>query len=71
MRGFSAVEALVVFVLVVLIGGIIWWNVTHKCVRYHDEVVERCDTHTDAHGRRTTTHCRMVLEPTCDEWVER
>lgn len=61
----------IIVVIILMITGIIWWNLNYKCVNEHYEWRTDCTVHRNSDGRRTGETCHERRVEVCDEWVAR
>lgn len=57
--------------IVAVVGAVIWWHLTYKCVSSHHEWRTDCTTHRDSNGKRTGESCHERRVEVCDDWEER
>lgn len=62
---------LAVCAVLLVIGAIIWWNLTYRCVDSHYEWRTDCTTHRDTNGKRTGETCHERRVDVCDHWEKR
>lgn len=68
-------KQIVTFVIVVaivfsLLCFSVWFQITHRCVASHSDIVQHCTTY-GVNSNNPWTTCYPVEVDVCDEWEER